>query len=80
MTAAEISWRKALLLNRSALLSAWPRHFPQHDFLTLRRIRPWPEEWRESARQYHKDRKRNGAQEPTSWTYSPQTTLCSTPR
>jgi hypothetical protein len=68
-----VSWRKILLLNRSALLSAWPRHFPRHDFTTLRLVRSWPdpitpwpneEAWAESAREYHKNRKRNGAREP----------------
>jgi hypothetical protein len=62
------SWRKAILLNRTALLSAWPRHFPRHDFATLRLSRSWPdpiipwpneEAWAESARRYHEDRKRN---------------------
>ena len=60
------SWRKCLLLNRGALLSAWPRHFPRHDFVTLRLVQaapiiPWPNEeaWAESARRYHEDRKRN---------------------
>jgi hypothetical protein len=40
MTSA--SWRKCLLLNRSALLSAWPRHFPRHDFATLRLVQAEP--------------------------------------
>jgi hypothetical protein len=59
-----ISWRKIILLNRSALLSAWPWHFPRHDFGTLRLslppIVPWPNEeaWRQAARAYHEDRKR----------------------
>jgi hypothetical protein len=34
------SWRKCLLLNRSALLATWPRHFPMHDFANLRMTRP----------------------------------------
>jgi hypothetical protein len=66
MSAAPISWRKAVLLNRSALLSAWPRHFPAHDFHTLRpRSQPdgaesyWGgESWKRAARAYHEDRKR----------------------
>jgi hypothetical protein len=61
------AWRKAILLNRSVLLSAWPRHFPKHDFVSLRLlpacepIRPWPEEelWARAARAYHDERKRN---------------------
>jgi hypothetical protein len=60
------SWRKCLLLNRSVLLSAWPRHFPRHDFMTLRLVQadpiaPWPNEeaWAESARRYHQERKRS---------------------
>jgi hypothetical protein len=59
------SWRKAILLNRSALLSAWPRHFPHHNFSDLRLISPNPadsywdgESWRRAARSYHVDRKR----------------------
>jgi hypothetical protein len=58
-----VSWRKTVLLNRSVLLAAWGRYFPQHDFATLRLIRSpldWDEEaWAESARRYHQDRKRN---------------------
>jgi hypothetical protein len=61
MTSA--SWRKAILLNRSALLSVWPQHFPRHDLMTLRLIRSpldWDDEaWAESARRYHEDRKRS---------------------
>jgi hypothetical protein len=66
MTSA--SWRKAILLNRSALIAAWPQHFPQHDFHTLRLIRSpldradsyWEgEDWKRAARAYHEDRKRN---------------------
>jgi hypothetical protein len=59
--------RKAMLLNRSALLAAWPRHFPEHEFLTLRPLQSWPspeEAWAESARAYHRDRKRNAVLEP----------------
>jgi hypothetical protein len=56
------SWRKTVLLNRSALLSAWPRHFPRHDFATLRLIRSpleWDEQaWARAARAYHADRKK----------------------
>jgi hypothetical protein len=59
-----ISLRKTILLHRSALLSAWPRHFPKHDFMTLRLVQaapiiPWANEaaWAESARNYHRDRK-----------------------
>jgi hypothetical protein len=57
------SWRKTILLNRSALLSAWPQHFPRHDLMTLRLIRlplGWDEEaWARAARAYHEDRKRS---------------------
>jgi hypothetical protein len=58
--------RKAILLNRSALLSAWPRYFPQHSFSDLRLIGsqaapiiPWPNEeaWARAARAYHQDRR-----------------------
>jgi hypothetical protein len=61
------SWRKTILLNRSVLLAAWGRHFPRHDFATLRLIVsspdpiiPWPNEeaWARSARAYHEDRRR----------------------
>jgi hypothetical protein len=59
------SWRKCLLLNRSALLSAWLRHFPRHDFHTLRLSRSlnradsyWEgEDWKRAARAYHAERK-----------------------
>jgi hypothetical protein len=61
------SWRKAILLNRSALLSAWPRHFPTHDFHTLRLTRAdsehipnshWDgESWKRAAREYHRERR-----------------------
>ena len=52
--------RKAILLNRSALISAWPRYFPRHDFGTLQLIPSWNEKaWAESARRYHEDRKRS---------------------
>jgi hypothetical protein len=58
-----ISWRKAVLLNRSVLLATWGRYFPQHDFATLCLIRPpldWDDEaWARAARAYHEDRKRN---------------------
>jgi hypothetical protein len=61
------SWRKCLLLNRSVLLSAWPRHFPRHSFYDLHLISPlnradsyWEgEDWKRAARRYHEDRKRN---------------------
>ena len=56
-----VSWRKTILLNRSALLAAWGRHFPHHDFATLRPIRSpldWDEGWARAARSYHQDRKR----------------------
>ena len=61
-------WRKAILLNRSVLLAAWPRHFPRHDFATLRLSRSpldradsyWEgEDWKRAARRYHEDRKRS---------------------
>jgi hypothetical protein len=60
---ASVSWRKAILLNRSALLSAWPRHFPRHSFADLRLINPadayWAgESWSRAAQSYHADRKR----------------------
>jgi hypothetical protein len=60
------SWRKCLLLNRSALLSAWGRHFPVHDFHTLRLSRSplnpadsyWNgDDWKRAARAYHEDRR-----------------------
>jgi hypothetical protein len=58
------SWRKILLLNRSALLAAWPRCFPQHSFIDLRLIPPsavppgWDAEaWREAAQAYAAERK-----------------------
>jgi hypothetical protein len=63
-----VSWRKAILLNRSVVISAFGRAFPRHDFTTLRLSRSWPdpiipwaneEAWAESARRYHEDRKRN---------------------
>jgi hypothetical protein len=72
-----VSWRKLVLLNRSALLSAWPRHFPNHSFADLRLIRSpldWDEKaWADSARRYHEDRKRSGARAarskvPPLWT------------
>jgi pyocin large subunit-like protein len=58
------SWRKAILLNRSVLLSAWPRYFPRHSFSDLHLIRsPNPadsywdgEDWKRAARQYHQER------------------------
>jgi hypothetical protein len=61
-----VSWRKVILLNRSALLSAWPRHFPQHSFYDLHLIAPidransyWDgESWKRAAEAYHADRKR----------------------
>jgi hypothetical protein len=37
---AAVSWRKAVLLNRGVLLSVWSRHFPMHDFVSLRMTRP----------------------------------------
>ena len=55
------AWRKCLLLNRSALLTAWPRYFPKHDLMTLRLIRSpldWDEEaWARAAREYHRERR-----------------------
>jgi hypothetical protein len=36
------AWRKAILLNRSTLLSAWSRYFPHHSFADLRLISPNP--------------------------------------
>jgi hypothetical protein len=62
------AWRKCLLLNRSAMLSAWPRYFPQHSFCDLRLIRAplnradsyWDgEDWKRAARAYHEERKRS---------------------
>ena len=57
--------RKAVLLHRSALLAAWPRYFPQHDFLDLRFRSPpsradfyWQSEsWARAARAYHAERR-----------------------
>jgi hypothetical protein len=58
------SWRKAILLNRSVVISAFGRAFPKHDFATLRLVQaepiiPWANEeaWAQSARNYHRDRK-----------------------
>ncbi len=64
-----ISWRKVLLLNRNALLRAWPAHFPSHDFKTLRLLSPislvpppgWDEHWCAAAREYHEERRRKCA-------------------
>jgi hypothetical protein len=59
-------WRKCLLLNRSALLSAWDRYFPQHDFATLRLSRSSLDRadsywegggWKRAARAYHQERR-----------------------
>ena len=63
---AAVSWRKAILLNRSALLSAWPRHFPRHSFYDLHLIAPlnransyWDGEDRKRAAQaYHQERRK----------------------
>jgi hypothetical protein len=61
-----VSWRKNLLLNRIALLTAWSRCFPRHDMLNLHLIGSstipagWDAEaeaWRKAARDYHADRK-----------------------
>jgi hypothetical protein len=61
--------RKAVLLQRSVLLSSWPRYFPQHNFSDLRWIKPpsdraesyWEgESWKRAARSYHKARRANG--------------------
>jgi hypothetical protein len=59
-----VSWRKLVLLNRSALLSAWPRYFPQHSFSDLRLISSNPadsywegEDWKRAARAYHQERR-----------------------
>jgi hypothetical protein len=55
------SWRKAILLNRSVVISAFCRAFPKHDFHTLRLSRSpldWDEEaWARAAREYHRERK-----------------------
>jgi len=63
MTAA---WRRALLLNRAALLRAWPHAFSRHDFVTLRLVQPvnvpprgWDESWSAAAREYHAERRLN---------------------
>jgi hypothetical protein len=62
------SWRKAILLNRSVVISAFGRAFPRHDFATLRLIRSplnradsyWDgQDWKRAARAYHADRRRN---------------------
>jgi hypothetical protein len=66
---SSVSWRKFLLLNRAALLRAWPAHFPLYDFSTLRLISPtslvppagWDEHWSASARKYHEERRRKCA-------------------
>jgi hypothetical protein len=63
---AVISWRKAILLNRSVLLAVWPRHFPKHSFYDLHLISPieransyWDgDDWKRAARSYHDDRRR----------------------
>jgi hypothetical protein len=65
MTSA--SWRKTILLNRSALIAAWGRHFPRHSFYDLHLISPlnradshWDgQDWKRVARAYHADRRRN---------------------
>jgi hypothetical protein len=61
-----VSWRKAILLNRSVLLAVWPRHFPRHSFYDLHLISPidransyWDgDDWKRAAQSYHTDRKR----------------------
>jgi hypothetical protein len=62
------AWRKAVLLNRSALLATWSRYFPRHDFATLRLTRSpldWDDEaWARAARAYHEDRKRSTPKAP----------------
>lgn len=57
------SWRKILLLNRAALLRAWPRYFPRHNFSDLRPTllkllppRGWDDHWSAAAREYHEER------------------------
>jgi hypothetical protein len=60
-----VSWRKAILLNRSALLCAWPRHFPHHNFSDLRLISSNPadsywdgQSWKRAAQAYHQERRK----------------------
>jgi hypothetical protein len=62
------AWRKIVLRQRASLLSAWPWHFPRHDFVSLRLIQPPPsradsywdgESWARAAAAYHEERKRN---------------------
>jgi hypothetical protein len=60
-----VAWRKAILLNRSVVISAFGRAFPAHDFQTLHLISPNPadaywtgESWKRAAQSYHADRKR----------------------
>jgi hypothetical protein len=62
MTSA--AWRKAILLNRSVVISAFGRAFPRHDFMSLRLVQaapiiPWPNDadWAASAKNYHRDRR-----------------------
>jgi hypothetical protein len=57
--------RKAILLNRSALISAWPRYFPHHNFSDLRLISPNPadaywdgDDWKRAALAYHQERRK----------------------
>jgi hypothetical protein len=48
-----IGWRKTILLNRNALLTAWDCHFPYHDILTLGlRKRAF---WYSSSEEFWKD-------------------------
>jgi hypothetical protein len=65
-----VSWRKAILLNRAALLRGWEIYFPSHDFHSLRLIQPsakllppagWDEHWRAAAREYHEELRRKCA-------------------
>jgi hypothetical protein len=64
LPASGVSWRKCLLLNRSALLSAWPRYFPRHSFYDLHlisRASSWDDPgWARAARSYHEERRKRG--------------------
>ena len=62
-SSAAVAWRKAILLNRSVVISAFGRAFPAHDFVTLRLIAPNPadaywtgESWKRAGEQYHQER------------------------
>jgi hypothetical protein len=65
--ASRISWRKIVLQHRAAVLLAWRRHFPEHNFTDLRwnGLTKFPRDWRRdaeswaaAARAYHRERNR----------------------